>query len=100
MSEAIILEFKGAGIDEYHAVNKILGVDYTTGEGDWPAPLLNHTAGVTAAGDLVVYEIWESRAAQEQFMARLGPALHEVGVPAPVRMEWFEVIGHYHTHSH
>jgi hypothetical protein len=100
MSEAIILEFKGAGVDEYNAVNKILGIDPTTGEGDWPPPLLSHTAAVTADGDLVVYEIWESRAAQEQFMARLGPALGEVGVAPPVRMEWFDVKGHYHTHSH
>jgi hypothetical protein len=99
MTQSIILEFKGAGKADYDKVNKILGID-GTGEGDWPAPLLNHTAAVTADGDLVVYEVWESKAAQEAFMARLGPALHEVGVPEPVRMEWFEVVGQYHTHSH
>jgi hypothetical protein len=100
MAESVILEFKGAGKDEYDQVNKILGIDYSTGAGDWPAPLLNHTAAITADGDLVVYEIWESKAAQEAFMAQLGPALQEVGVAAPVRLEWFEVVGHYHTHSH
>jgi hypothetical protein len=100
MAQSIILEFKGAGEDEYNAVNKILGIDAATGAGDWPAPLLNHTAAITAEGDLVVYEIWESKAAQEEFMARLGPALQEVGIAAPVRMEWFDVIGQYHTHSH
>jgi hypothetical protein len=100
MAEAIILEFKGAGKDDYDKVNKILGIDMATGAGDWPAPLLNHTGAVTANGDLVVYEIWESKAAQEAFMARLGPALHEAGVSEPVRVEWFDVIGHYHTHSH
>ena len=100
MTESIILEFKGAGKNEYDQVNKILGIDTATGEGDWPAPLLNHTAAITADGDLVVYEIWESKAAQEAFMARLGPALHEVGIAPPVRMEWFDVVGHHHTHGH
>jgi hypothetical protein len=100
MAEAIILEFKGVGKNEYDQVNKILGIDLATGAGDWPPPLLNHTGAVTANGDLVVYEIWESKAAQETFMARLGPALHEVGLPEPSRMEWLDVVGHYQTHSH
>jgi hypothetical protein len=100
MAESIILEFKGAGKNEYDQVNKILGIDQVTGEGDWPAGLLNHTGAVSANGDLVVYEIWESQAAQGAFMARLGPALQEVGLPEPSRMEWFDVIGQYHTHSH
>lgn len=100
MAESVILEFKGAGKNEYDQVNKILGIDLATGEGDWPPPLLNHTGAITADGDLVVYEIWESKAAQEAFMARLGPALAEVGIAPPVRLEWFDVVGHYHTHSH
>ena len=97
MTQSIILEFKGAGKADYDKVNKILGID-GAGEGDWPAPLLNHTAAVTADGDLVVYEVWESKEGQAAFMARLGPALHEAGVPEPVRMEWFDVVGQYHTH--
>jgi hypothetical protein len=100
MTQSVILEFKGVGKNDYDQVNKILGTDYTTGEGNWPDGLLNHTGAVTADGGLVVYEIWESKAAQEAFMARLGPALHEAGLPEPVRVEWFDVIGHYHTHSH
>jgi len=98
MAQSIILEFKGVGKSDYDQVNKILGVDAATGAGDWPARLLNHTGAVTADGGLVVYEIWESKAVQETFMARLGPALHEAGIPAPSRMEWFDVIGQYHTH--
>ena len=98
MAQSIILEFKGVGKSDYDQVNKILGVDAATGAGDWPAGLLNHTAAVTADGGLVVYEIWESKAVQEAFMARLGPALHEAGVPEPSRVEWFDVIGQYHTH--
>jgi hypothetical protein len=35
--EALILEFTGAGEAEYGAVNKLLGIDMRTGEGEWPA---------------------------------------------------------------
>ena len=96
MSEALILEFDGVTADQYGAVNKILGVDATTGAGDWPAPLTSHLA----AGDgtkLVVVEVWESQAAQAEFMARLGPALHEVGLPEPTRMEWLTIHGRYNS---
>jgi hypothetical protein len=96
MSEVLILEFAGATADQYLAVNKILGVDAKTGEGDWPAPLQSHVASVGAAG-LVVVEVWESQEAQAAFMARLGPALGEVGLPQPARMEWLSLLGRYNT---
>jgi hypothetical protein len=96
MSEVLILEFAGVTADQYLAVNKILGVDAKTGEGDWPAPLQSHTASVGAAG-LVVVEVWESQEAQAAFMARLGPALGEVGLPQPARMEWLSLLGRYNT---
>jgi hypothetical protein len=96
MSEVIILEFAGATADQYQAVNKILGVDGATGAGDWPAPLQSHIASVGAAG-LVVVEVWESQEAQAAFMARLGPALGEVGLPQPARMEWLSLLGRYNS---
>lgn len=99
MSEVLILEFKDATADQYFAVNKILGIDVTSGAGDWPAPLLSHTASFGDAG-LVVVEVWESQEAQAAFMARLGPALGEVGVPKPSRMEWLKTLGHHHNHPH
>jgi len=92
MSEVLILEFAGATADQYLAVNKILGVDAKTGEGDWPEPLQSHVAAVGAAG-LVVVEVWESQEAQAAFMARLG----EVGLPQPARMEWLSLLGRYNT---
>jgi hypothetical protein len=94
MADALILEFAGATADHYFAVNKILGIDVTTGEGDWPAPLVSHTAALSSTG-LVVFEVWESQAAQGEFMATLGPALAEAGVPQPSRMEWLGLLGHY-----
>ena len=92
MSEVLILEFAGVTADQYLAVNKLLGVDVATGEGDWPEPLQSHTASLGDAG-LVVVEVWESQDAQAAFMARLGPALGEVGLPQPTRMEWLSLLG-------
>jgi hypothetical protein len=99
VADAVILEFPGVGADEYMAVNRALGIDVTTGEGDWPQGLLFHSAGVGPAG-LVVYEVWESQAAQGQFMGeRLGAALQAGGVTgAPSRVEWDQLLGYFHRH--
>ena len=67
MAEALILEFDGVGREQYDAVNKRLGIDMASGEGDWPEGMLSHTAGAKAGG-WVVFEVWESRGAQGQFM--------------------------------
>jgi hypothetical protein len=75
-------------------VNKILGVDAATGEGDWPGPLLSHVGSFGDAG-LVVVEVWESQADQATFMERLGPALAEAGVPQPSRTSWQSLVGRY-----
>jgi hypothetical protein len=94
MAEAIILEFTSSDAAAlYNTINGILGLDPKTGKGDWPAGILSHAAGVQ--GDaFVVFEVWESKAQQEEFMnSRLGPALGQAGAPAPNRVEWFSVIG-------
>ena len=76
MSEALILEFAGLGEAEYAAVNKHLGIDMQTGQGDWPAGLLSHAAGTAEDGTFIVAEVWSSRADQDAFMSsRLGAAL-------------------------
>jgi hypothetical protein len=96
MSDALILEFTGVTADQYRAVNGILGIDYVTGEGDWPAGLLTHIGAAGAGGDLVVVEVWDSQESQGTFMnSRLGPALGQVGVPQPVRLEWLSLLGHH-----
>src|SRR5215470_4444245 len=68
MADALILEFDGVDRDAYERVNEILGIDMDSGEGDWPAGLLVHTAGAKLGG-WVVLEVWESQADQERFMA-------------------------------
>jgi hypothetical protein len=91
MAVGLILEFDGIGRREYEAVNHALGIDVAGG--DWPPGLRYHGAGEKDGG-LVVYEVWESREAQETFMSeRLGRALEEGGVRVPpVRMEWLELL--------
>src|SRR5947208_15352755 len=56
----------------YPKVNQALGLDPATGSGDWRKSLLSHLGG-GADGKVVVVEVWESRADEENWMAtRLG----------------------------
>ena len=95
MAELIVIEVD-CDPALYPKVNEVLGIDPATGSG-WPKGLLSHIGG-GAEGKVVVVEAWESRAAQESFMAAtLGPALAQVGVPMPKRMEWLGLLGTYHA---
>jgi hypothetical protein len=95
MSDALVLEFSGVSAAQYREVNAVLGIDPDTGEGEWPDGLTCHTGAVSASGFLV-FEVWDSQAAQATFMkSRLGPALGQVGVPEPARAEWLSVEGHH-----
>ena len=99
MSEVVVIEFDAPeALAIYNAVNRLLGVDPSSGSGDWPAPLTSHVAG--ESGDkLIVVEVWESRTVQEEFMrSRLGPAFQEANVPQPTRVEWFTLAGEMHRH--
>lgn len=96
MAEALLFEFNDVTVDQYNAVNAALGTDPATGAGDWPAGLLSHSAGTSAGGGFMVFEVWDSRQTQEAWMAStLGPALGKIGVSEPSRVEWFAVCGHY-----
>ncbi len=95
MALGLILEFDGIGREVYDAVNRQLGIDTNDPASNWPAGLLFHAGGAKAGG-WVVFEVWESQAAQERFMAeRLGRALQEGGVTAPpTRAEWLNLAAH------
>jgi hypothetical protein len=99
MADLLVLEFETPEAEDlYWKVNGILGVDARTGVGEWPPPLLSHVAGVSD-GRLVVVEVWESQAAQQQFMeSRLAPAFAEANVPQPTRAQWFTHLGAMHRH--
>jgi hypothetical protein len=96
MAAQITLEFDGVTKKDYDAVNEILGLDYETGEGDWPEGLLMHAAGIREDGHFVVSEIWDSMAHEEKFMnERLGEALAKGGVTSPpVSVTWLELFAH------
>jgi hypothetical protein len=96
MPETLILQFTGVTEAEYEAVNKQLGIDMHTGEGDWPAGLLSHAAGTADDGAFVVSEVWSSRADQDAFMtSRLGAALAAGGVTAPPRILWVPLVAYH-----
>jgi len=41
-------------------------------------------------------EVWESKAAHEEFMTQLGAAFEKASVPPPTRVEWFTPVGEMH----
>jgi hypothetical protein len=97
MADLLILEFEGFGEELYDQVNADLGIDMQSGEGEWPAGLVTHTAGPIEGGWIVV-EVWETQEDQDDFMtSRLGPALHKAGVTGrPKRAEWSKAKAHHH----
>ena len=96
MSEALVLEFTGLGEAEYAAVNRQLGIDMRTGEGDWPPGLLSHAAGTADDGTFIVTEVWSTRAEQEAFMqARLGAALAAGGVTSAPAVRWVPLLSYH-----
>jgi hypothetical protein len=85
MSYGVVLVFDGAEDSQYWDVNERLGVN-ADGTGDWPEGLERHVATRTGNG-LVVTEVWDSKDAQERFMAdRLGAALACAAVPPPAQV--------------
>ena len=96
MAAELILEFEGVTTKEYDAVNKELGIDMSSGKGDWPDGLVAHSAGLNDAGHLVVIEVWDSPEHQARFMeTRLGAALAKGGVTSPpTKVLWIELVSH------
>jgi hypothetical protein len=87
-----ILQFAGASIDKYDAVQKELGWDGEIGK---PQGVLAHAAGATANGFCVI-EWWNSEGDWDRFFAdRLRPAFEKVGgIPQP-EVTRFEVHSSY-----
>lgn len=96
MPTSLILEFEGVTLAEYAAVNKSLGIDPSTGEGDWPDGMITHSAGLNDAGHLVVIEVWDTPEHQARFMeSRLAQALADGGVAGPPSsITWIELESH------
>jgi len=101
MAAELILEFEGVTLTEYFAVNKELGIDPESGEGNWPDGLVTHSAGLNEDGHLVVIEVWDSPEHQARFMeGRLGDALAKGGISGPPSsITWIELVAHHHLGS-
>jgi len=96
MTAELILEFESVTQAEYLAVNKELGLDVESGEGNWPDGMVSHSAGLTDDGRLVVLEIWDTTEHQAKFLEeRLGEALAKGGIEGPPSsVTWIELISH------
>jgi len=101
MAEVVVIEFAAPNaVEIYNKANEELGWDGVPDSSVWPAGMLSHVSG--EQGDkLIVVEVWESQAAQAEFMSsQLGPALAATGAPQPARIEWVDSVMDVHTHSH
>ncbi len=93
MPSFLLLKFPGLTVEDYHAINEKLGIDVSTGVGDWPDGLLSHAGGIGDDGEAVVAEVWDSREAQDRFMkGRLAPAMAAAGISlAPSSVDWTDL---------
>ena len=78
MAVMMILDWQGATVEQYEAVNEAMGL---ITDDDAPDGLIEHTAAVSDDGSLVIVDLWESQEALDTFFEqRLGPAIEQVGV--------------------
>jgi hypothetical protein len=93
MAEVLVLEFAAPNaVSIYNDVNKLMGWDTPPRPEDFPPGMITHVAGESGE-KLVVVEVWESQAAQADFMnTQLGPAFAKAEVPQPARVEWFTAV--------
>jgi hypothetical protein len=99
MADVIVLEFSAPNaVSIYNNVNHIIGWDGKPDGGHWPKGMLSHVAA--ESGDkLIVVEVWQSKANQEEFMnSQLVPAFAKANVPPPARVEWFNNVMDVHLH--
>ena len=97
MAESIILEFKGVGKNEYDQVNKILGIDRRPARATGLTGLLNHTGAITATAISSCTRSGSRRRRKRRSWLASARRCRRSALPEPSRMEWFNVIGHYHT---
>ena len=97
VQHALIIEFPGQGVDAkalYEKVTEELGL----GVSGLAPGAISHTAAMSETSILTIFEVWETRDAQEEFMRlQLMPALQKAGAPAPTRVEWLDVYAHNHV---
>ena len=79
MAVMMIFESDEFTPERYARVNELMGV---LDDDSAPDGLINHVAGLTDDGALIVIDLWESeQALGEFFESRLGPALRQLEIP-------------------
>ena len=88
MAVGVVLEFKGATLDQYDELVKRMG--FTPGGKGAPGGLFHW---VTKTNDgLRVTDVWDSQETFEKFaQEKIGPLSQEVGVTGPPEITFFEV---------
>ncbi|MGA2521529.1 MAG: hypothetical protein ABSG81_12015 [Acidimicrobiales bacterium] len=88
MAVGVQLDFLGATLEQYDAINEIIG---RLPGGPAAAHEVFHLASPTEDGFRVI-DVWESTDAFDQFLReRLTPAFEEVAVPNPPSITTFEI---------
>ena len=88
MAVAIEMNFKGATLEQYDEILKLMGLG-----GGEPAPpgALFHWAAQTHDG-LRVVDVWETREQYDNFaQEQIGPYSAQVGIPSPPETTYYDV---------
>ena len=87
MAVGIVLEFKGATLDQYDQVIKKMGL---SPGGTTPHGGVFHWVAKNDDG-LFIVDVWETRAIFDKFAEeKIGPITAEIGMPAPA-MTFYEI---------
>jgi hypothetical protein len=93
MAVAVQLDFPGATLDHYDAINKAINAEM--GGAHPGTGALFHFATATDDGFRVV-DVWNSREEFEAFLSGpIAPALAASGMPAPPSIQFFEVHNYF-----
>jgi hypothetical protein len=88
MAVAIEMNFKGATLEQYDEVLKLMGLD--GGEPAPPGGLFHWVAKV--ADGLRIVDVWETREQFDKFAAeQIGPYSAQAGIPSPPEITYYEV---------
>ena len=92
MAVAIEMDFKGATLEQYDEVMKLMGL--ADGTRPLPAGAIFHWVAKTDDGIRVV-DVWETREAFDQFAAeQIGPFTQQAGIAAPPETTYRDVHNH------
>jgi hypothetical protein len=91
MAVAVVIEFKGATLEQYDLVIEKMG--FTPGGRGGPGGMFHW---VTKTDDGIrVTDVWQSQAQFQKFAAdQIGPYTQEVGFPNPPEITFHEVHNH------